>query len=139
MGFALVNSDKFVILAGAYNSMAESSLQAELKTLEEALRNCVNMDLHPNHIYSDCTHVGELIHRDDLAMDWRLREHVLEIRRQIRSCSSIQLEYIPRNLNKLADKLEKFTLRNPVVSLYHKGLELPKWLVEAADAIDFKF
>lgn len=138
MGFALVNSDKFVILASACNSIAESSLQAELKTLEEALRNCVNMDLHPNHIYSDCTHVLE-IHRDDLAADWQLREHVLEIRRQIRSCSSIQLEYILRNLNKLADELQKFTLRNHVVSLYHKGLELPKWLVEAADAIDFKF
>lgn len=41
-GFALVNGDKTIILIGARNERANSSVQAEMNTLVEALRCCVD-------------------------------------------------------------------------------------------------
>lgn len=63
-GFVLVNSDKVVVFAGE-NEKVESSMHAELLALEEALRRCKNRKLFPQHVYSDCITIVELIHKED--------------------------------------------------------------------------
>lgn len=105
----------------------------------QALRSCANRELYPNHVYTNYTSLVELINREEQTVAWRYKQHILEIRRQINRCFSLQLEYISRDLNQMTDKLAKFALKNPAVSLFHKDLDLQPWLVETVANNGFKF
>lgn len=137
IGFVLVNSEKGVVFAGARNGQVDSSTEAELLALEEALRRCRSCELFPQLVYSDCIALVELIREDDRRINWRFNTTIKTIRGYLKECYSVRLEIIPRQLNLVADKLTKFALRNPGVSLFHKGLPLPNWLEEVAVAVAY--
>lgn len=77
--------------------------------------------MYPNRIFSDCTTLVDLMYEDDPLATWRYKELLEKIRSHIISCNDAKVEYIPRHLNRVVDKLGKFALRNPAVMLFHKG------------------
>lgn len=138
-GFILVNENNVILLAGASFSKANSSIQAEVDAMEEAIRRCLERDLYPHYIYTDCIDIVEMIYKEDLMVSWRIRERIETLRRRVACCTTAKVEYIYRDMNSVADEIAKFALTNPVISLFHRGLDLPNWLVEAAAASDLSF
>lgn len=65
LGFALVNSNKGVILAFITNSFADSSTQAEAKAMEIALQCCLDRELIPSQVYTNSTSHVEAVFYDD--------------------------------------------------------------------------
>lgn len=48
-------------------------------------------------------------------------------------------EIIPRDWNYIADKLEKYGRTSPGLSLFHKDMEFPKWLMKSIQKMGFHF
>lgn len=95
--------------------------------------------LYPQNIYTDCASLVEWMQADDLVVNWRHKEHIWKIRQLVSQCCNAQVTCISSDVNEVGDTIAKSTLKNPSVSLYHKGLEMPTWLVKAASASELKF
>lgn len=135
LGFIIIANNNYIILVGALPSTEESSLHAELAPLEEALHHCRDRSLNPNHIFCDCQELLEFFFCcHDSNLIWRF--HGVHRVKNLLGCNlDTDLEYIPRDLNSVADALANFGRMNPARTLFHKGLDLPRWLMElVADA-----
>lgn len=67
---------------------------------------------------------------------WRSKELIVNIQSLLNKCNIESVEFIPRELNGVVDRITKNALKNPVVSLFHRGLVFPSWLVEATSVSD---
>lgn len=63
-----------IILAGAKSSVADASIQVQMEAMEEALGCSLEKEVYPQHIYTDCTNVAEIIHKEDPTVSWRFKE-----------------------------------------------------------------
>lgn len=89
-------------------------------------------------IFVDYISLVDMLKDEDQIVSWRVREQIEGIQNLLRRCPANWLEYTNRSLNPMAYELAWFALKNPSISLFHRGMDLPNWVAEAATASNFK-
>lgn len=111
------NQHYFCIIFGCCCWVAELSLQAELITIR------VSLD-------SDCIAALSFIENNDPYCNWRYRTEVQFFHSVLNSYTMMDLAFYLWELNYLANILADHSRRNPRLSLFHQGIERPRWLEE---------
>ena len=106
--YIIVADNQCIVQAGVASSTQETSLHAELAALEEALKQCRERSLNPNQIFSDCLAMLELIQRNQPRLNGRFQDGVWNIKNLLNHNPEMVLEYIPCELNSVADVLANF-------------------------------
>ena len=48
-------------------------------------------------------------------------------------------EIMPRDYNDLLDTIASYAHQNPGLSLFHKDMDLPRWIIETASGLGLNF
>ena len=96
----------------------------------EACDNRRKLELVPSCIYSDCITLVNMLKNVFEEPNWKLKDSYDNLKDLLSHCPTTEVDYIPRNLNFVADALANFVLQNPSLSLFHRGMQLPSWLME---------
>lgn len=130
IGFALISSNRDFILARCKRLVASSSLVAKLMALDISLDVLKYWCLNIHSIYTDCLNVKMAILSQDRPHIWRDSQIFQKIKDSLHNYGDI-IAAIPRNWNSLADHLVAQGHNAHCFSLFHQGMDLPHWFMEA--------
>lgn len=78
--------------------------------------------------------MGLILYKDDCVSSLRLSDAISSLRQALNYCQHVKLEVISKDHNNmLANALAVFAHHIPALSLYYKGLDLPRCLFEVAE------
>lgn len=128
--FVIVADNKCVVSARSVAVTVESSLLTEASTILMTLEQCCDQNLWPDSILTNCASLMELLQYADDRVCWRFAHIVRAIKSLFNSSSLVNLEVISRNYDALADCLATYAHRSPSWSVFHRGLNLPRCLLD---------
>ena len=129
LGFIIVSHINNNLIVGALSTIVESNVKAELAATL-ALNHCLGMNMCPSAIYSDCIPAVEMLRNGNVETDWQFLEALNNVKRLLHLLQNTTIHYVPRDLNTIAEALANYRRLNPGLSLFHKGLQLPNWLMD---------
>jgi len=84
-----------------------SSLEAEALAMHRSMRTARRLGAHSVHLYSDCQVLVNMVLGNVKPRSGQIRHLVNNIRRQCELLDSIEITWIPRKKNKIADRLAR--------------------------------
>ncbi|XP_026396180.1 uncharacterized protein LOC113290805 [Papaver somniferum] len=109
-GIGLILRDFAGTHRGSKCIFLESALspeQVECKGLREAIQWAEDMRLDKVVFEMDSQLVADAINKEDFNADWRIRFLILDIKRILKNNVSWECIYVPKEQNKVAERLEK--------------------------------
>lgn len=138
LGFAVINSHKCVLIAGCKRIDAESSLEAKMKALEMGIMLAVDWCLRIHTTFIDCLGIKIILNDGRGNNTWREIQTITRLK-QILVLQNPEIAVIPRIWNTLADRLAVQGRTSHTISLFHQGLDFPRWLMKATKIAGFTF
>ena len=128
-----------IIVAGCKGVEAHLILEAELQVLELGLRLALEMQIQVDYAFTDSMEVCQLITQGNNEATWRVDHRHRELLHLKSFKLSIAFEVIPGDWNQIADKLALHGRHSQMLFQFHRGMELPKWLMKLTKAKRFWF
>ena len=75
--------------------------------------------------FTDCINVKKAIHQQNSDNTWRENQRLSSIK-QTFDLNKLNVELIPKDWNCLSDKLAAHGRHSHTISLFHRGLDLPR-------------
>lgn len=69
-------------------------------------------------------------------MAWRSQDEVNNVNQFTRINADLVIDYNPKDFNGVADALAWHGRSNLELTLFHNGLDLPRWLMDVVDEAD---
>ena len=117
---------------------AESPLEAELAAVQIGLRVDAEWALNIEVVFTDCNEAKKALERSTNHYNCKIGKMASNIWGSF-NLSNINTEGISREWNTLADELTSRSRRTPETTLFHRGLELPYWLMRSIKKVGFHF
>ncbi|XP_039132528.1 uncharacterized protein LOC120269260 [Dioscorea cayenensis subsp. rotundata] len=130
LGFVLIDSNANVCCAGCVNCNFTSSVDMELKALNLALSYSMEARLRVSNVYISSVELWKALHLLENEVGWRHVHSFLHLRELLQLSNHPSVEVIPHQWNRIAAALAGHSISFPHLSLFHRGLEKPKWLME---------
>lgn len=143
-GFFLSNTNSQIICGGCCNNRADSVLEAEALALTTALGSDLAMNLHVNTIFIANSDLHRLINADIPSHAWRLDALILSIPDSFKFGSSSksghpQSQITPNAWMGAAISLALFGVNSHMLTLFHQGKDLSRWLMKHFLKLGFSF
>lgn len=118
-GFYISKSYKKIEIASSSNCSSNSSHEVELLALEFSLKVVVDRGIITTTVFTDSVGFQRALINTNNVTAWRL------------NTDQVNIEVIPREWNTLADKFAMHGRSRHGISLFHQGLNLPRWLMKS--------
>ncbi|XP_039145745.1 uncharacterized protein LOC120282984 [Dioscorea cayenensis subsp. rotundata] len=128
-GFYLSNACSQIICAGCCNNLADSILEADALALLIALGSLHASDLSSCTIFIASNDLYHLIQSDAIHFAWRLRPLISSLSDYLSSLGHPRICIIPKAWLAIANSLALHGLNSHVLTLFHQGKDLPRWLM----------
>lgn len=112
--------------------MEGRALNRALEKISELNGRCSNIFISSNEFY-------KLLQGNEDLVQWRSSNYINEIRQRISYLTDPQIDLIHHSWNKIAILLANQGIKATQLSLYHQGMEKPKWLVKVIHQTRFHF
>ena len=120
-------------------ALALSSLEVELKALEVRLSYARAWQIQIANIFTDCVAVAQAWNLNRSDNIWRLLNLTNNLKHIVEKMGNPKVEVIPRDWKFLADDLARKGSLSPTISLFHRGLDLPRWLMRTIEDLGLHF
>ena len=138
--FAVITSNFQIIFAGNCSLVVDSRLEAELKALEVGINCAKDQQIRVGNIFIGCAAIDQAL---NLICSDNMRRYTNQISSikasHCRNGKSKRVEVISRDWNMLADTLARKRRLSQNISLYHKGHDLPRWIMQKIEDLGFNF
>lgn len=101
------------------------------------LEQCRQKPLNLQQVLSDQLTSLDLLCCKDYTRSWRLRDKIKHVKKVLYHNLDLALDYIPCGSDNLVDTLANNGRANPTLSLFHRGLELPRWIMLSKMSLHF--
>ena len=137
MGFAVQDTNSQISFAGCCQFIVDTELEGHLKALSIALR-CIQMENIIIHkAFFSSLELLKLMEDEGRDCTWRLQEQRVDVQRLLQEAGHPELLAVPRQWNSLALSLADRGLKATQLSLYHQGLDRPRWLMRTIERSGF--
>lgn len=138
-GFFITDSNYSIILAGCCPFSSCNNLDADLQALILALRSIVNGNLFVQHIFNSSSDFNSLIHSADSSCTWHYTHWLNTLKHLLAAARRPHLHFIPRHWLSPALKLATHASNLHDITLFHRGRELPRWIMKSFRLAGFSF
>lgn len=97
------------------------------------------MNLLGNTINTDCTNLVDVVKYADPAILWRYYRAIHSFLETRAISAGLMVEAIPGDDNYLADGLAAHECECHELAVFHRGLDLPQWIMEQSRLAGFTF
>lgn len=137
IGFTIIDSNAKVFCAGYCPINMEARIKLEAKALIVALKIVKEMGERCSNIYISSRDLREVLHRSDISYHWRHSNCIYENRQLIILLNKPHIDLIHQSWNKIIAALVGQEIKTIRLSLFHQGMEKPKWLMKMIDKVGF--
>lgn len=116
--FFLCNSNYQVLLAGACPLVADSSMEAELKTINIAILAILDNGFHLRDLFINIADVYNALNANITSHNWHLNQWIPEARQNILKAGSPFIHEIPKSWSSPAIALASFGANLHALTLY---------------------
>lgn len=113
-------------------------LHAKALAMSKALEQCQRKYLRHEELHIDCQNLLTIIDKPDWRIVWRMRDTVNRIRSMLDRFPGIQMKQMSINSNGLPDIIAKYARKKSRIISFHKGMNLPRWIIETAISMGLK-
>lgn len=126
------DSNSCMICSDCYGCSMITDIEVAVSALCFALQNIHNWRLNSyvKTILSSSAKLITAIQLDSLTKDWRLEQQIQNIKILLVEMESPSFHSIPLSWNRVAHALALHGLQHHEVSLFHRGQDLPRWLMK---------
>lgn len=117
--------------------MLEERVEMESKALMEAVTTLTNSNKRWSNIYISSHKFLMAIQGQEEIYFWRHSKRINEIKHQLVLINNPQINLIHHSWNKIATALAGHGIKGNQLSLYHRGVEKPKWLMKLINQAGF--
>ncbi|KAJ0978384.1 hypothetical protein J5N97_013858 [Dioscorea zingiberensis] len=132
-GFCIIDSNACVLLAGCCPMQICSKMDAGVKSVLTAISWAQRENFSIQGTLVSCTEVWKAVNGHDNEADWRLQPLIIELRQKLLNSGQQRLDYIPWKWNKIAGSLAGHGINLVSISLFHRGMERPRWLMRMVE------
>ncbi|KAJ0978766.1 hypothetical protein J5N97_014240 [Dioscorea zingiberensis] len=137
-GFCIVDSNACILLAGCSmqaNSKMDAGAKAVLIAMEWAYRENYNIE----GLLVSCTELWKTMNGQDSEIEWRSHPSITDLRQNWLRHEHLRMDFIPWKWNRMAGSLARHGMNLVSISLFHRGMERPRWLMRMVEAVGFHF
>ena len=138
-GFFVLDANGQIFLANSRHILVVSELDAHMKALKLALR-CTQMEnINLHKVFISSLGLLRLVEGVESESNWRLQEYRLDLQRLLLESDHPEVAIIPRQWNRLASSLAGRGFKATQLSLFHQGMERPRWLMRMIEWSGYNF
>lgn len=137
LSFIVIDSSDMVTCAGINQLTATSHTEASGAALLIAFSWAVSDASSIQKVFISDPGLWRVLQGFDNDINWRLDQMLHELRSLLLQLSIPQVSLIPRDCNRLAIEIAGKGFNVPFLSLFHQGLEKPRWLMNAVQKFGF--
>ncbi|KAJ0980786.1 hypothetical protein J5N97_009041 [Dioscorea zingiberensis] len=138
-GFCIIDSNACILLAGCCPMQIYSKMDAGVKSVLTAMNWAQRENLSIQGTLVSCTDVWKAANGHDNDADWRMQPLIIELRQKLLNSGQQKLDFIPWKWNKIAGSLAGHGIKLVSLSLFHRGMERPRWLMRIVEASGYHF
>lgn len=138
-GFCVIDTNACVHLAGCYNVPIISRLHASVKALLAALDCAIRESLNVQSTFVSCSELWRTLEGLECNMAWRSSWLITELCQNLLNCGSPRINLIPWSWNRVVTSLAGRGVSSVQLSLFHRSMERPRWLMGAIEKAGFQF
>lgn len=137
--FFVSNCNYQVAFAGCGSFVSNSANLVKLQALVSSIQAASTNQLNPHHIFTTNLDVHQLHRGNHFNPDGRLSHWINCITDAIRLAGNPCLHHIPKEWSRPASKLAIHGLSLHVITMFHQGRDLPRWIMNCFDVSGFQF
>lgn len=138
-GFFIVYSKTNIICTDSYPIDMKWKVEMEARALNRALEKISELNGRCSNIFISSNEFYKLLQGNEDLVQWHSSNYINEIRQRISYLTDPQIDLIHHSWNKIAILLANQGIKATQLSLYHQGMEKPKWLVKVIHQTRFHF
>lgn len=128
-----------ILYAGLSPIMEDTNITVDGSTILIALERVEELNLNCKHIYINNSDLWRFLHGLEEVNNWRAANSLANIKHQMRRFNEPPIHLIPAQWNKIAATMASKGVNAFQLSLFHKGMDLPRWLMRLLEHSFFNF
>ncbi|XP_039117861.1 uncharacterized protein LOC120253623 [Dioscorea cayenensis subsp. rotundata] len=119
--------------------MEDTNITVDGSTILIALKRVEELNLNCKHIYINNSDLWRFLYGLEEVNNWRAANSLANIKHQMRRFNEPPIHLIPAQWNKIAATMASKGVNAFQLSLFHKGMDLPRWLMRLLERSFFNF
>ncbi|KAJ0988500.1 hypothetical protein J5N97_006856 [Dioscorea zingiberensis] len=138
-GICIVDSNACILLAGCCSMQANSKMDAGAKAVLIAMEWAYRENYNIKRLLVSCTELWKTMNGQDSEIEWRSHPSITNLRQSWLRHEHLTMDFIPWKWNRMAGSLAGHGMNLVSISLFHRGMERPRWLMRKVEAAGFHF
>lgn len=130
-GFIVTIANTTILVIGCSSIHPQSDIDAQVKAFLLAMKYLIDARIFVQHLFNSSSVLHEAIISDRIVCDWRTIPWVNIVKSWLPTIGSPSMHFIPRWWNSLSNHLACQGTGLHELTLFHRGRDLPRWLMKS--------